>query len=77
MAPNLSPDLEAGLGAPRRPRVCPHASFRLLAESAQQVEQEEDYKHGPESDSGATASPPTVVAIGPATPAQQQNQQND
>ena len=23
MVPNLSPDLEAGLGAPRRPRACP------------------------------------------------------
>ena len=23
MAPNLGPDLEAGLGAPRRPRACP------------------------------------------------------
>ena len=50
---------------------------RLLAESAQHVEQEEDYKHGPESDSGATASPPTAVAIVAATPAKQQNQQND
>jgi len=45
--------------------------------AAQQVHDQENYKNGPESYTGATTSSPTAVAIEAGSATKKQDQQND